>query len=89
MKTVEIYTTPICPYCIRAKMLLKNKDVSYQEYDVFRDSEKHAEMIERSQRTSVPQIFIGQHHIGGSDELVAAEHSGQLDELLGTQQSTD
>ena len=63
MNTVEIYTTPICPYCIRAKMLLKSKDIEYQEYNVAIDSDKLAEMHERSQRTSVPQIFIGEHHV--------------------------
>ena len=82
MNTVEIYTTPICPYCIRAKMLLKSKDISYQEYDVSRDSEKRMEMLERSQRTSVPQIFIGNHHVGGSDDLMEIAHNGELDELL-------
>ncbi len=85
MNRIEIYTTPICPYCIRAKMLLKSKDISYREYDVSRDSEKRAEMHERSQRTSVPQIFIGDHHVGGSDELMEIAHNGKLDELLNNQ----
>lgn len=82
MNHIEIYTTAICPYCLRAKALLNAKGISYQEYDVSRDTEKLSEMLERSQRKTVPQIFIGDHHIGGSDELIAAENNGQLDELL-------
>ena len=87
MNTVELYTTPICPYCIRAKMLLKSKNIDYQEYDVSRDSDKLAEMHERSQRTSVPQVFIGDHHVGGSDDLMEIAHNGQLDALLNNTQN--
>ena len=82
MNTVEIYTTPICPYCIRAKMLLKSKDIEYQEYNVAIDSDKLTEMHERSQRTSVPQIFIGNHHVGGSDDLMEIAYNGELEKLL-------
>ncbi len=82
MSKVEIYTTPLCPYCKRAKALLDTKSIRYVEYDVSKDSRRFSEMQNRSQRRSVPQIFIDNHHVGGSDELVAAEHSGQLDELL-------
>ena len=85
MKAIEIYTTPTCPYCMHAKALLNAKGASYQEYDVSSDAEKFTEMLERSQRRTVPQIFIGDHHIGGSDELIAAENNGQLDELLEAQ----
>ena len=85
MSNVEIYTKPHCPYCHRAKALLDARHVAYQEFDVSTDSAKLAEMLERSQRRTVPQIFIDGHHIGGSDDLRAADRSGQLDELLGAQ----
>ena len=87
MNTVEIYTTPICPYCIRAKMLLDSKDIAYQEYNVASDTEKRVEMIKRSQRTSVPQIFIGEHHVGGSDDLMEIAYNGELEELLSNSNS--
>lgn len=82
MNTIEIYTTPICPYCIRAKMLLDSRDIAYQEYNVASDTDKLTEMHERSQRTSVPQIFIGEHHVGGSDDLMATANNGELEKLL-------
>lgn len=81
-RKVEIYTTPICPYCFRAKRLLDAKGVSYDEIDVMRDSGKRAEMMERSGRRTVPQIFIGGTHIGGSDDLDALDREGQLDAVL-------
>jgi glutaredoxin 3 len=82
MAKIEIYTTPWCGYCARAKALLENKGAAYEESDVMEDAAKRAEMRERSQRTTVPQIFINGRHIGGSDELAALEQAGKLDALL-------
>jgi glutaredoxin 3 len=82
MAKIEIYTTPWCGYCARAKALLERKGAAYQETDVMEDSVKRAEMRERSKRTTVPQIFINGQHIGGSDELAALEQAGKLDALL-------
>ena len=80
---VEIYTTPFCPYCHRAKNLLKQKGVDYTEHDVMMAFDKRAEMRERAGgRNSVPQIFINGRHIGGSDDLIALDHNGELDPLL-------
>lgn len=80
---VEIYTTPICGYCARAKALLRGKGVSYAEIDVMMDPERKAEMIRRAGGArTVPQIFIGGAHVGGSDELHALDRSGGLDPLL-------
>jgi glutaredoxin 3 len=81
---VDIYTTPWCPYCRRAKALLDRKGVDYVEIGVGGNPAKRREMAARAGgRTSVPQIFIRGHAIGGSDELHALESSGQLDRLLG------
>jgi glutaredoxin 3 len=83
MPPVEIYTTRYCPYCSAAKTLLKRKGVSYSEIDVSRDLERRQEMIQRANgRMTVPQIFIGTVHVGGSDELYALERAGKLDALL-------
>lgn len=83
MLEVTIYTTPFCGYCQRAKSLLTRKGVSFTEHDVGFSSAKRQEMTERSGgRTSVPQIFIGDLHIGGSDELARLEANGELDALL-------
>jgi len=83
MANVEIYTTPMCPFCWRAKRLLDDKETSYTEINLWAESERRAEMIERADgRTSVPQIFIDGEAIGGSDQLVALEQAGKLDELL-------
>jgi glutaredoxin 3 len=82
MAKVEIYTTPFCGYCARAKSLLDKKQTAYDEMDVMMDGEKRAEMRERSKRSTVPQIFINGEHIGGSDELAALEQTGKLDALL-------
>jgi glutaredoxin 3 len=79
---IEIYTTPFCGYCARAKALLDSKGVSYEERDVMMDDKARAEMRARTRRTSVPQIFIDGQHIGGSDELAALEAEGKLDPLL-------
>jgi glutaredoxin 3 len=83
MRPVEIYTTPICPYCFAAKRLLDRKGVAYREIDVSRDPALRQAMVQRAhgQRT-VPQIFIGNTHVGGSDDLHALDHAGKLDPLL-------
>ena len=83
MKPVEIYTTPFCPYCVAAKRLLTKKGVSFTETDVSRDAALRQAMTARAGgKRSVPQIFIGGQHVGGSDELHALDHKGQLDLLL-------
>jgi glutaredoxin 3 len=79
---VILYTTPYCPYCIRAKQLLDGKQVAYTELGVDRDPELRMEMMHRSGRRTVPQIWIGDQHVGGFDELAALERRGALDELL-------
>jgi len=84
MAEVEIYTTPWCPYCWRAKRLLDTKGVKYIEIDLWQESARRAEMVARADgRTTVPQLFIDGRGIGGSDELAALEASGELDSLLG------
>lgn len=82
MAKIEIYTTPFCGYCARAKSLLDHKGASYEETDVMMDDRKRTEMRERSRRSTVPQIFINGRHIGGSDDLAALEQAGKLDALL-------
>ncbi len=83
MAPVEIYTTPICPYCHSAKELLTSKGVPFTEFNVMGDSKKRAEMVERAGgRMTVPQIFIGKTHVGGSDDLHELEFAGKLDPLL-------
>jgi len=84
MPEIEIYTSPLCGYCSRAKRLLTAKGVTYREIDVMIDPARRAEMIERTGGgRSVPQIFIDGTPIGGSDELAALDHAGRLDVLLG------
>jgi glutaredoxin 3 len=83
MRPVEIYTTPICPYCHAAKRLLQKKGVDYTEIDVSRDPGLRAAMIQRAHgRRTVPQIFVGDTHVGGSDELHELDYAGKLDPLL-------
>jgi glutaredoxin 3 len=82
MAKIEIYTTPWCGYCARAKALLESKGAEFNEMDVMEDAEKRNEMRARSRRSSVPQIFINGQHIGGSDELAELERAGKLDPLL-------
>ena len=83
MARVEIYTKVFCAFCARAKRLLDDKGVAYEEYDITMGGAKRAEMLSRaSGRTTVPQIFIDDRHVGGSDDLVALERSGQLDSML-------
>jgi glutaredoxin 3 len=82
MQAVTLYTTAYCPYCINAKALLTRKGVTYEEIDVSRSPERMAEMLQRSKRRSVPQIFIGEQHVGGFDDLAALERGSKLDALL-------
>jgi glutaredoxin 3 len=83
MASVEIYTTPFCPYCDRARALLDRKGVAYEEFDSPHGSAHRKAAIERSGgRTTVPQIFINGRAIGGSDDLVALDRAGKLDGLL-------
>ncbi|MCJ8324076.1 MAG: glutaredoxin 3 [Rhizobiales bacterium] len=83
MVNVEIYTTRTCPFCIRAKALLASKNIEYTEIDVQADPRVKTQMIKRSQGArSVPQIFIGNEHIGGCDELFALESKNALDVML-------
>ncbi len=82
---VVIYTTLLCPYCHRAKSLLKKKGVSFTEIDVGMDAQKRSEMMSRAHgRHTVPQIFVGETHVGGCDDLHALEDAGKLDLLLET-----
>jgi len=83
MPKIEVFCTPFCPYCVRAKKLLENKNVEYEDIRVDQDPERHDEMIARSKRTSVPQIFIDDYHVGGCDDLFALEAEGTLDSRLG------
>lgn len=83
MPEILIYTKDYCPYCTKAKMLLDAKKVSYQDIDVTNDPQLLQEMIEKSsQRRTVPQIFIGETHVGGCDDLYALQAEGKLDALL-------
>lgn len=85
MANVEIYTTRYCPYCISAKALLNRKGIDFTEIDVSGDPERRMKMVERANgRMTVPQIFIGTTHVGGSDELHELERAGKLDPLLTT-----
>ncbi len=82
MPDVVIYSTGFCPYCVRARMLLDRKGVSYTEIRVDLDPPQREEMIRRSGRTSVPQIFIDDYHVGGCDDMFALENQSKLDPLL-------
>jgi glutaredoxin 3 len=83
MADVTIYTKPYCPYCIRAVSLLEKKGVEFNEIEAAFDPEKRQEMIQRSNgRATFPQIFIGEQHIGGCDDMMALEYDGKLDALL-------
>jgi glutaredoxin 3 len=78
-----MYTTAICPYCVRAKYLLNNKGVGFDEIRIDHNPDSMQEMLQRSNRHTVPQIFIDDYHVGGYDDLASLEMSGRLDELLG------
>jgi glutaredoxin 3 len=80
---IEIYTWQSCPFCIRAKALLKSKDVEFTEYAIDGDEQARAQMSQRADgRRSVPQIFIDDRHIGGCDDLYSLDREGKLDEIL-------
>ena len=83
MAEITIYTKPYCPYCIRAVSLLEKKGVAFQEIEASSDPEKRQEMVQRANgRATFPQIFIGERHIGGCDDMMALEYDGKLDALL-------
>ena len=84
MAEVDMYTTMFCPYCTRARALLRNKGVAFVDIDIAEEPERRAEMIQRAGgRTTVPQIFINGEHIGGCDDLMALDRAGRLDPKLG------
>jgi glutaredoxin 3 len=83
MPKIEVYTTAICPYCIRAKRLLDRKGVRYQEIRVDLDRNQMAIMLDRSRRQTVPQIFIDGLHVGGYEDIARLDVRGELDPLLG------
>jgi thioredoxin reductase (NADPH) len=87
MAEIVMYSKPDCPYCGMAKRLLASKGQTWQEIDVEAEPDRQAEMVERSQRRTVPQIFIGDRHVGGFDDLAALENAGELDALLGRSRS--
>lgn len=82
MADVTIYTTLLCPYCHSAKRLLKGKDIAYAEVDVTFDPSGRRKLMDLAGKSSVPQIFIGETHVGGCDELYALDGKGELDGLL-------
>jgi glutaredoxin 3 len=83
MPSITIYTKGWCPYCSAAKKLLEEKSVAFTEIDIEKTPEARAEMIQRANgRTTVPQIFIGDRHVGGCDDLYALDDRGQLEPLL-------
>ena len=83
MQSVEIYTSPLCGFCHAAKRLLSQKGVSFSEIDLSREPGRRSEMMDKAGgRHTVPQIFVGQTHVGGCDDLFALERSGKLDPLL-------
>ena len=85
MPKIEVYSTGYCPYCVSAKNLLKSKGLEWTEVMVDTDPARRDEMLQRSGgRRTVPQIFINDQHVGGFDDLVAADRSGKLAELLGS-----
>ena len=82
MAQVVIYTTRICPYCVRAKQLFQRKGIVYGEIDVSLDNDLRLQLVARTKQRTVPQIFINDQHIGGCDDLYALERQGALDPLL-------
>lgn len=80
--SIVMYASPFCGYCSAAKRLLAEKGVEYTEIDVVAEPERRVEMMERTGRRTVPQIFIGARHVGGYDDLKALDDSGELDALL-------
>lgn len=84
MPEIQIYTTNICPYCMMAKRLLDKKGVRYTEINVDAEPGLREEMMIKTKRRTVPQIYIGDHHVGGFDELYALDQQQKLDDLLTT-----
>jgi glutaredoxin 3 len=82
-KKIEIYIKPTCPFCQAAARLFRDKGVDFTEIDIAAEPERRDEMIERSGRRTVPQIFIGDEHVGGFDDLDALDQEGALDRMLG------
>ncbi len=83
MKKVTMYSGNPCPYCAAAKALLKTKNVVIEEFDIWKDASKAKEMIQRTKGAkTIPQIFIGDHYIGGNEQLQNANSSGELDKLI-------
>jgi len=82
VQPVVIYTRAFCGYCSRAVSLLEQKGVKFEEIDATMDPSKRAEMMQRSGRATFPQVFVGESHVGGCDDLFAADRSGELDRLL-------
>ena len=83
MPDITIYSTAMCPYCVRAKMLLQRKGMSWEEKRIDQDYSLVNEMLRRSKRRTVPQIFIDDHHVGGYDDMAELDAMGQLDPMLG------
>ena len=86
MTHIEIYTKGWCPFCHQAKALLRSEDLSFEEIDVTIDTEHEREMVLRSGRRSVPQVFIGTRHVGGFDDLSALHDNGELYRIIETEQ---
>tara|TARA_Y100001970_G_C13800660_1_gene634881 strand:+ start:140 stop:397 length:258 start_codon:yes stop_codon:yes gene_type:complete len=83
MKKITIYSGNPCPYCAAAKALLKSKNLEIEEFDIWKDPEKAKEMIKRTNGAkTIPQIFVGDHYIGGNEQLQDKNRSGELDKLL-------
>ena len=83
MAKIRMYATAVCPFCVRVEMLLKSKGVTeIEKIHVDLDPRRREEMMDRTGRRTVPQIYIGERHVGGFDELAALEHAGKLDSLL-------
>lgn len=82
MSKVTVYSKMTCPFCVRAKHLLKQKGVEFKEIEVTFDKKKHQEMMRLSGQRTVPQIWIGEKHVGGCDDLYHLEHQGVLDDML-------
>jgi len=82
MPDIIIYTSTICPYCVRAKALLKSKNVDFKEINIEHAHHLREEMVAKTNRQTVPQIFINGQHIGGCDDLYALDKAGKLDPLL-------
>jgi glutaredoxin 3 len=83
MPEIVMYTTAMCPYCVRAKMLLQRKGMNWEEKRIDLDHDLVGEMLQRSNRRTVPQIFIDQQHVGGFDDMAELDAMGRLDPLLG------